>query len=79
MPIGRPVIVCVPLGAELFSPLPATATEVAFALDHEIVVAPGAVADVGDAAIDALTDAATVTLTVAIWVTGPPLPCATIV
>ena len=73
------MIVCVPLGAELLSPLPETAMEVALALDHEIVVVPGAVAAVGEAAIDAVTEAAAVTITVADCVTGPPLPCAVIV
>jgi hypothetical protein len=68
-----------PLTAVLLSPLPVTATEVALALDHAIVVEPGATAVVGDALIDALTEAGFVTVTVALWVTGPPFPCAVIV
>lgn len=65
--------------AVLLTPLPATDTAVAFALDHEIVVAPGAVAEVGEALIEALTDADAVTVTVADCVTGPPVPWAVMV
>ena len=75
----RPVTVCVPLVAVLLTPLPETDTEVALVLDHAIVEDPGAVADVGEALIDALTDAAEVTVTTADWVTGPPLPWAVMV
>lgn len=55
-----------PLAAVLLSPLPVTATEVAFALVHEIVVEPGATADVGVALIEALTADAGATVTVAV-------------
>ncbi len=71
--------VWVPLAAVLLTPLPVTDTAVAFALVHEIVVAPGAVVAVGEAPIDALTDAAAETVTVADCVTGPPLPWAVMV
>ena len=54
------------LAAVLLRPLPVTATAVAFALDQEMVVEPGADAVVGDAVIVALTDAAAATLTVAV-------------
>lgn len=66
--------VCVPLVALLLMPLPETEAEVALALDHEIVVEPGAVTEAGEAVIDAVTDAAAETDTVADRVTGPPLP-----
>lgn len=78
-PAARPVMVWLPLEAALFRLLPVTATEVAFAADQEIVVEPGAVAEFGVALIDALTDAAAVTFTVADCVTGPPLPWAVMV
>lgn len=68
-----------PFGAVLFRPLPVIETEVALALDHVIVVEPGATTVVGVAAIEALTEAGFVTVTVALCVTGPPLPCAIIV
>jgi hypothetical protein len=68
------VTVWEPLVAVLLTPLPETDTAVALALDQEIVLAPGAEVDVGDALIDALTEAAAVTVTVADCVTGPPLP-----
>ena len=54
-----------PLPDALLSPGPDTDTEVAFALDHEIVAAPGAVVLVGLALIDALTDATAFTVNVA--------------
>jgi len=69
----------VPLVAVLLTPLPETDTAVALALDHEIVLEPGAEVEVGDALIDALTEAAAVIVTVADCVTGPPLPWAMIV
>ena len=72
-------MVWLPLVVVLLRPLPVTATEVAFALDQEIVVEPGADAVVGDAVIVALTDAAALTVTVADCVTGPPFPWAVIV
>ena len=72
-------MVWLPLVVVLLRPLPVTATEVAFALDQEIVVEPGADAVVGDAVIAALTDAAALTVTVADCVTGPPFPWAVIV
>jgi len=59
-------MVWLPLAAVLLRPLPVTTTEVALALDQEIVVEPGADAVVGDAVIVALTDAAAATLTVAV-------------
>ena len=68
-----------PLGAKLLRPLPLTTTEVAFALDHEIIVEPGALAPVGDAVIDALTDEAAATVNLAVWVAGPFGPWAVIV
>lgn len=71
--------VWVPLVAVLLTPLPETDTAVALALDHEIVLEPGAEVEVGDALIDALTEAAAVIVTVADCVTGPPLPWAVIV
>ena len=74
MPTARPFTVCVLLAAELFRPGPLTATDVALPLDHVMVDEPGAVAEVGDALIDALTTGAAVTVTLADWVTGPPLP-----
>jgi hypothetical protein len=49
----------------LLSPVPLTDTEVAFALDQVIVDAPGAVVVTGLALIDALTDAAALTVNVA--------------
>ena len=64
--------VWLPLAAVLLNPLPVTATEVAFVLDHVTVVDPGAVADSGETLIDALTNNASVTVTVALCVTGPP-------
>ena len=57
-------------------PLPETVTEVAFALDHVMVVTPGAVVATGDAVIDAVTEAGAATVTVAVCVIGPPLPWA---
>ena len=63
----------------LLRPLPLTATEVAFALVQVIVVEPGAVAVVGDAVIEAVTEAAAVTETLADCVTGPPFPWAVMV
>ncbi len=44
-----------------------------------IVDEPGALADAGDALIEAVTEAAAATVTVAVCVTGPPLPWAVIV
>lgn len=79
MPTARPFTVCVLLTAVLLRPGPLTATDVALPLDQVMVEEPGAVANVGDALIDALTTGATVTVTLAEWVTGPPLPCAVIV
>ena len=65
-----------PLAAVLLRPLPLTETEVAFALDQVMVLDPGAIAVMGDALIDALTDDGAATVTVAVWVTGPPVPWA---
>jgi len=50
------VIAWLPLAVELFRPFPFTETEVAFVLDHVMVVEPGAVALAGLAEIDALTE-----------------------
>ncbi len=59
---------------------PETDTEVALLLDHVIVAAPGDVADVTFVAIEAVTFGPPLaTVTVVVWVTGPPLPCAVIV
>ena len=74
VPAARPVIVWVPLAAEVFRLGPLTATDVALTLDHVMFDEPGAVVEVGDALIDALTTGAAVTVTLADWVTGPPLP-----
>jgi len=74
VPTARPFTVCVLLTAVLFRPGPLTATDVALPLDHVMVDDPGAVAEVGDALIDVLTTGAAVTVTLADWVTGPPLP-----
>ena len=59
--------------------MPETDTEEAFALVQEMVDVPGAVALVGLALIDALTDVTALTINVAVWVTGPPEPWAVIV
>ena len=67
-----------PLTAALLSPGPGTDTIVALADVHEIDVVPGSASDDGFAAIEAVTAAAAVTFTVAVWVTGPPGPCAVI-
>ena len=53
-----------PLMAVLLTPLPLTDTEVALALDHVIVDEPGAVALVGLALIDAVTDGGALIVTV---------------
>jgi hypothetical protein len=71
VPAARPLTVWLPLADSLLSPGPETDTEVALALDHEIVAAPGAVVLVGLALIDALTDATAFTVNVADWVAGP--------
>ena len=63
----------------LLTPFPLTETEVALALDHEIVEEPGAVQLPGVALIDALTELGVLTVKVAVCVAGPPLPCAVIV
>ena len=55
MPAVKPLTVWLPLAAELLRPLPVTETDVALALDHVMVVAPGAIALVGFALIDAVT------------------------
>ena len=57
-------MVWLPLLAELLRPLPLTVTEVALALVHVIVVEPGAVALVGVAAMDAVTDEGAAIVTV---------------
>ena len=55
MPAVKPLTVWLPLAAELLRPLPVTETDVALALDHVMVVVPGAIALVGFALIDAVT------------------------
>ncbi len=60
-------------------PGPDIDTAVALSVVQETVVVPGLVADVGLSPIDAVTDGSLVTVTVAVWVTGPPYPCAVIV
>ena len=65
------------MAAELLRPGPVIETEVALAVLQEIVEEPGAVAVVGVALIAADTiGAAALTVTVAVRVIGPPLPCA---
>ena len=73
MPAARPLTYWLPLAAELLTPVPETETEVALLVLHETVVAPGAVALAGLAAMEPLTFA---TVKVAVFVTGPPAPCA---
>ncbi len=65
--------------AALLSHGPDTATAVALALDQVIVAAAGAAALLGLALIEALTEAAAVTVIVADCVTGPAGPWAVIV
>ena len=74
MPTPSPLTAWLPLAAVLVTPGPLTETAVALPLDHVMVEEPGAVANVGDALIDALTTGAAVTVTLADWITGPPLP-----
>ncbi len=62
--------------AELVSPGPSTATEVAEVLAHVSVVEPGATLAVGEALIVALTEPTAATVIAVERVTGPPLPCA---
>ena len=77
VPVARPVTFCVPLATALAMPGPLTKTEVALAVLHEIVVAPGAVAEVGLALIEPETvGTAALTVNVAVRVIGPPGPCA---
>ena len=64
MPAARPFTVWLPLAAELLTPLPLTDTADALALDHVIVVEPGAVAFVGLALIDAVTAGGALIVTV---------------
>ena len=56
--------------------MPLTTTEVAFPLDHVMVVDPGAVAVDGEAEIAAVTTVGAEIVTVAVWVKGPPTPWA---
>jgi hypothetical protein len=72
VPAERPLTDWVPVEAVLLSPLPLTDTDVPFVLDQKIVDAPGAVALVGLALIDALTETTALTVNVAVWVIGPP-------
>ena len=53
-----------PMSAVLFSPGPATETEVALLLDQEIIVEPGAVVFAGLAVIEADTARGAATVTV---------------
>ena len=64
MPAARLLTAWLPLVAELLIPLQLTDAEVALALDHVIVVEPGAVALMGLALIDAATAAGALTVTV---------------
>ena len=79
IPTESPLTIWLPFAAVLLSPEPETDTEVAFVLVQEMVDVPGAVVLVGLALIDALTDVTALTVNVAVWVTGPPEPCAVIV
>ena len=76
MPAAKPVTAWLPLAAELLMPLPTTETDVALLVLHEIVVAPGAVPLAGLAEMEPETLAAEDTVKVAVWVMGPPGPCA---
>ena len=77
VPAARSVMSWLPLAAVLLSPVPLTVTAVALALDHVIVVAPGARSVRGDALRVAPTAPTAATTIVAVRVTGPPFPCAT--
>jgi hypothetical protein len=57
-------------------PYPVTRTDVALAVDHVSVAVPPAFIVIGDTLIDAVTPAPAVTVTFAVRVIGPPLPCA---
>ena len=77
MPAARPLTVWLPFATVLLTPVPVTDTDNALAVLHEIVVVPGAVALAGLAPIEPVTLAAAgLTVTVAVRVIGPPLPCA---
>ena len=68
------------LAEVLATPGPETNTDVASAVFHESVVAPGAVVVVGFAVMEPETVAtAALTVNVAVWVAGPFSPCAVIV
>ena len=64
LPAVRPEMVWVPFAAALLRPVPLTVTEVALALDHVIVVEPGADVDVGFALMAAETVASAAIVTV---------------
>lgn len=77
VPTASPVTVCVPLAAALAIPGPLTRMEVASAVVHVRVVAPGAVAVVGEALIEPETvGKGALTVNVAVRVIGPPMPWA---
>ena len=57
-------------------PNPVTRTDVAFALDHVRVAVPPTFIAVGETLIAAVTPVPALTVTVAVRVIGPPLPCA---
>ncbi len=76
-PSASPPTAWLPAGVVLASPGPVTATAVACALDQATVTVAGASAAAGEAPIQALTDDAAVTVSVADRVTGPPGPWAT--
>jgi hypothetical protein len=70
----------VPLAALEFTPGPVTETELALAEVHESVADAGAVPVTGvRSSVAETAGTAAVTVKVAVRVTGPPLPCATIV
>lgn len=64
VPTARPLTDCEPLADVLLRLGPVTATDVALALDHVIIVESGAVVLEGDALIDAATLAGAATVTV---------------
>lgn len=75
VPTARPPTPCEPLAAVLLRPGPLTITDDALVLDHVIVVAPGAVAVVGEALMEADTAAGAATVTLWLMV-ADVAPCA---
>jgi hypothetical protein len=77
VPAASPLTFWLPLAAVLLTPMPLTLTADALDVLQEIVEEPGALALFGVALIEPETCAPPAeTVTVAIWVTGPPAPCA---